>query len=109
MNKPLFEVGEEVILQNIKYPECNGEYRVEVIRTNGETYTDRKSGRTLQAMFKHGEYGYSLCIARTDERGSEEVWAEKALRKKYDGSEFSFNELMNVLNNPVQLPQHIES
>ena len=98
VTRPLFSVGEEVILVSENLPQFNGEYVVTVIVCQGETHKCRHTGKTIRYLGKYNYYGYILdriCVG--EERLTESIWAERALRKKYPPSEFTFDELMNNL------------
>ena len=87
MKKPLFSVGEEVILRSEAYPEYNGDAVVLDIRFD---YDD-------------GLPGYLLTIpCPKDEEGDDLWWDEPALRKKYKPSELSFQELVSSLKTPIK-------
>lgn len=99
MATPLFKVGEQVILKSVNHPEFNGDYTIITIVTQGDNYKCRYSDKTLNYTGIVSYYGYALDrICTTSDRGIESIWAEKALRKKYPPSEFTFDQLMNSLN-----------
>lgn len=99
MSRPLFSVGEEVILQSVDYPEFNGEYIVETAflpRTNkqvvdGCAYTNAHIGYFLMGLY-HEKGG---------QKGVRSSWRQSALRKKHKPSTKSFSELMA---NPEGVP-----
>lgn len=91
--QPKFSAGEQVILQSKAYPEYNGEATVlEIHPTTGGT--NREGVRTVQ-----GGYAYKLTIESPVSWG----WHELALRKKHDGSEFTFDQLMSTLKQPCNV------
>lgn len=76
--RPLFSVGEEVILQSIYNPQCNGDAVVNKVKIGVRTDTMEPS------------WVYDLSIKHPDGI----YWAECALRKKHKPSEHSFGSLM---------------
>ncbi len=87
MNSPKFKIGEEVILQSVESPHMNGECIVLDIDTD----------------FEDGIPGYRLTIpCNKDEEGLDMLWDESAIKKKYKGSEFSFESLMENLKKETQ-------
>lgn len=105
MSRPLFWVGEEVILQSVSSPEKNGDAVVLEVLSPEESVARAKE---LNPDFP-GEYrnmegiGYVLDIpAGMSERGNRLVcWAESALRKKHEGSQDSFEQMMDKLTDKV--------
>ncbi len=92
--QPKFSIGEQVILQSKAYPECNGEATVlDILPTVGAV--DRKGVLTVQ-----GGYSYKLTIETPEQY---RYWHELALRKKHDGSEFTFDQLMSTLKQPCNV------
>lgn len=77
--RPKFEVGEEVILQSIDFPECNGEYSVQEV-----SYFDAV-GFCYRLDLDH------KVVGRLD------LWVESSLRKKHKPSRMSFDDLMSSL------------
>lgn len=95
---PKFHVGEPVLLQSVSSPECNGEYIVEKILRSGDKYKCRLTENIVNVGRVYS-YGYLLNTPHPDDKDCCEIfWAEKALRKKYPPSEFTFGELMDSLN-----------
>lgn len=93
---PWFSVGEEVILQNITYPEYNGEYYIERVVYEDDIIECRITNQT----FRIYGIGYLLntpLLNKIDMRGLEVVWDKISLRKKHKPSDESFGELMNNL------------
>lgn len=102
--KALFEVGEEVILVSKNYPEFNGEYIVDGFIPSG-TKCKCECGKEWQwtenAYVLNAKFSINQtcgCI-RTGEA------LEKSLRKKYKGSDFSFDEMMNEIKSkkPIEV------
>lgn len=86
--QPKFSVGEQVILQSKGCPELNGDCVVLEVDTN----------------FDDGIPGYRLTIPCTkDDEGFDILWCQTALRKKHDGSEFTFDQLMSTLKQPCNV------
>lgn len=106
MNKPLFEIGEKVILVSKDRPDLNGEdVVVEIVYKNTKSHC-RLSG--LDALYSYiiDEFGYKLeraVVETTTMEGNscESIWRQSALRKKHQPSEMNFNELMSSLNIPI--------
>lgn len=103
MNRPKFEVGEEVILVTKTFPEHNGERVVEAVLTRGENYTGRLTGfNVLLELDNLHTFVYLLSGKEVDPRdGLEIVWAESSLRKKHKPAEMSFSALMQSLTSHV--------
>lgn len=81
-SRPLFSVGEEVILVSVQRPHCNGPAVVLDVDNN----------------YEDGIPGYLLTTpGRKDDEGLDILWDQSALRKKYPPSSQSFSELMNTL------------
>ena len=102
MTRPLFEEGEEVILQSATLPHFNGEYSIHSIVFQGDIYTDRLTDGLVKATYNDDETkdipGYLLDIPMLDPSTKYEIiWCQTALRKKHKGSDFSFSELMQDL------------
>lgn len=93
-SKPKFSVGESVILQSIGMPELNGEYIVEDIQISGGA--EDLEGKTTAK----GGFNYKLQVKSYVPSG---LWHESSLRKKHQGSEFGFTELMSVLKSPAPI------
>lgn len=101
-SRPLFAVGEEVILQSIKNPIYNGEYTVDEVIQSNRTVLCRITGNRIYC--EHLTYRLNLPIPHIEyDDGTETLWCESALRKKYQGSEFGFTELMSVLKSPAPI------
>lgn len=103
---PKYSEGESVILQSISRPEYNGEYTVEKVLKNGDTYVCRSTGTIITRMDKPS-FGYILnevVITGTNVFGFvvEAAWQESALRKKHQPSQMSFQSLMQTINSPVK-------
>lgn len=102
MSRQLFNVGEDVILQSVSLPKFNGEYEVFAVLYHGDKFIDRLTGGVVEAIYEDDDQihcpGYILnepmmCPIT----GGESIWCQSALRKKHQGSDFSFNELMKDL------------
>jgi hypothetical protein len=96
--KPLFEVGEEVILCSKKSPELNGNAVVIMVIRDKDIFRCPHCSKLCRAR-EWNDLGYYLDIK------SSHVsfkcctpWAESALRKKHKPSDSSFDELMNDIN-----------
>lgn len=92
MNKPLFEVGEEVILCSINKPEKNGDA---VVLSCGHKAITRNvhTREILRDVFC-----YKLTI-QGDQGGCN--WLESTLRKRHKPSDNSFEEMMSNLDRVV--------
>lgn len=87
MNKPLFEIGETVIIYSEKCPQRNGENLC--IFSIEDFVGEDRLGRHYEGFI------YSF------EGLPDEWWTEPTLRKKHQPSEMNFNELMSSLNAPI--------
>ena len=102
MNRPKFEVGEEVVLASRECPHLNGEYFVDLVIKTGDSYKDRITSKITTLVYGGATYGYLLSnIAKAPELNQEIVWDESALRKKHKPAEMSFSALMQSLTSPV--------
>ena len=102
MSRPKFEVGEEVILASRECPHLNGEYFVDLIIKNGESYKGRVTSQITTLVNGCATYGYLLSnVAKAPELNQEIVWDESALRKKHKPAEMSFSALMQSLTSPI--------
>ena len=102
MNRPKFEVGEEVILESKKYPDLNGEYFIHQVLYPKDVYNCRISGGMIKRDVESETFVYlldkPLCSDRTD---IEACVKESSLRKKHKPAEMSFSALMQSLTSPV--------
>ena len=86
-SRPLFAVGEEVILQSKAHPEYNGDAVVlSVFATTG-------GGPEPGNIVIKGGWAYELTIPTPFNKG----WHESALRKKYPPSSLGYEELISAL------------
>ena len=101
--KPIFSVGEQVIRHAPVFTQHNGEYVV-----LGIISSEEYEALHPMVVFTNtipGEYFYELegfGVKLRDGSISKHT-AESFLRKKHQGSEFSFTELMDVLKLPQQV------
>ena len=93
--RPLFDVGEEVILCSKSFPQYNGEYVVESITDSIDDH---------QCAFK---YGYTLYECPLPENGYTENWCQCALRKKPEPGG-DFESFMDELKQPIKQPVMVE-
>ena len=94
MNRPLFEVGEVVVLQSKKVPEFNGEHQVLEVAGPGETVIvdgSHKKNNLPRHVYRLGVIGPT---------GSG-FWSESLLRKRHQPGEYSFDVLKQILAMPV--------
>lgn len=102
MNRPKFEVGEEVVLASRECPHLNGEYFVDLVIKTGDSYKDRITSKITTLVCGGATYSYLLSnIAKAPELNQEIVWDESAPRKKHKPAEMSFSTLMQSLTSPV--------
>lgn len=94
MNRPLFAVGEIVVLQSKTFPELNGEYEVIFVAGPGEDVTIC-GGKTVNGS---RTTGYGLGVIAPN---GKDFWCESALRKRHQPSEYSFDGLKQILAMPV--------
>lgn len=101
MTRPLFGVGEEVILVSKDSPDLNGKYTIKDIAYHKGFYFDKFLNKTVHWICTDLDKETPAYLLEEldvpDEDGSEIMWAQSALRKKYPPSEFTFDELMNNL------------
>ena len=99
--QPYFQVGEEVTLKSISQPQDNGDYVILKILKDGEEWDDRLN--TDYIIESDGlTYVFEQPIANTSaDEGTECLWCESALRKKYKPSELSFNEMLSEIKCPA--------
>lgn len=100
MNKPLFEVGEEVIAQFKNYPHYNGEYIVVEVLTLDEYKKEFPSFRAFGPFYYRLE-GLKIIGNMAPDRTTD-CASESSLRKKHKPSEMSFDGLMDFLKSPVK-------
>lgn len=96
---PKYSVGEVVILQSIDLPQYNGEYTILKIIEKDALFTCRISTEVFQAVGDGYSYIFEevLTEALSYNFHKEINWCESALRKKHEGSNYSFSELMSTL------------
>jgi hypothetical protein len=99
MSKPKFAVGEVVILQSVNRPEFNGEQTVLVVAEHGQVYRSPHTGKRIRNA--SGERAYILDLPATDSTGGPVQWSERALRKRHQPGEYSWQDLKTILNLPV--------
>jgi len=104
MGNPLYQVGEEVILNSVNNPEYNGEYFIVKVVKKGDMYICRLTGHNVYPDGKYGLYSYILNVPHPHPKENCEInWAERSLRKKHKPSEFgSYEQLMKNLSSPVK-------
>ena len=93
MSEPKYSVGEVVILQSTMMPELNGEYEVECCFAKQDWYICALTGDKQRVT----GLGYRLHGLTPDVGGWEALFKETALRKKHQGSDDSFEEMMSKL------------
>lgn len=84
--RQVFQVGEEVILQSLTYPELNGECVVLSVVENDDNLA-WKDGKLVDVGT---HYMYKTSVGSN-------YWSEIALRKKHEPSDDSFSQLMDKL------------
>ncbi|MNQ14484.1 hypothetical protein D3C85_274360 [compost metagenome] len=99
MSRPLFEVGEVVLLRSKRMPHMDGEYSVIAILYDDDVYLCHLTGN-----ISHGRTGGSHSYVLDDGEVVFEnekwiccFWTESALRKKHQPGEQSFRDLMQSL------------
>lgn len=95
--KALFEVGEEVTLCSKTFPQLNCETVViGVIECGGGV--GNCSHCNKEVRLGGSGFGYFLEVKNIHEKfGCCAAWAESALRKKYKGSDFLFDEIIKEI------------
>ena len=99
--KALFEVGEEVILVSKDCPELNGDAVVISIAPVGLSNCPHCGER-----LKRSEgIAYYLNVKSKVKQKCCSPWCESCLRKKYKGSDFSFDEMMKEIKSkkPIEV------
>lgn len=99
MSRPLFAVGEVVLLQSKDCPELNGEYDVLAALGTGEIFTCTVTGALIEK--KSPGISYVLNDGQIDDDGLCILWHESALRKRHQPGEYSFDGLKQILAMPV--------
>jgi hypothetical protein len=94
--KSLFEIGEEVILCSKNQPNLNGD-TVVIKSAIGSSVLNCPHCEKKIELTSSG-YGYFLEVKSKGEHGCCQPFDESALRKKHNGSNFSFNEIMSEIN-----------
>lgn len=101
MNKPYFEVGEEVMLASRIRPDLNGEYTVsEVLKRGIQTITSDDGGKHEIEIVS--QYAYFLSeLGRYVRDGFLSACKQESLRKNHKPSDESFSEIMANYKTPV--------
>lgn len=94
MKKPLFEVGEEVVV----CPTVVSNFSGVVLGVKLVYGATCMVGTTLQEPLRTPGYSY---FVSNDPHDHENPWAERCLRKKPKGSKKTFNEVMDLVKNPI--------
>ena len=99
--KPLYYVGEEVILS-----EDGNTYIVEEIVSPGQTFLDRVVKYRRNTTHNKG-FGYLLNVSFKSKTNYEWecLWAEWKLKKKHKPSEKSFDQLISEIKCPRSITQ----
>lgn len=113
--KPLFSVGEEIVIQSRYYPDCNNkeDIVVEVIDTGCLNFPSIwKDPMTSSKLRIRTRFLYRLkynAIRKGNVVNTQVVasWCESALRKKHKPSDDSFDVMMDKLKNPIKAPQKV--
>lgn len=96
-----FNINELVILQGVRFPEYNGEYVISKVWSDPEEiFTCRLTGTLLRVNLAE-KYCYQFETPLADANGREICFVESTLRKKYEGSDFSFTELVTHLQTKI--------
>lgn len=90
--QPRFSVGEQVVLQPSYFPEIYGQIDTVDLSYFVSNQTT-VSGNTYTGWVYKLEIGAKDCID----------FVESALRKKHDGSEFTFDQLMSTIKQPCNV------
>jgi len=111
-----YKVGLVVILQSIPRPDLNGEYTIKDVFTKPTVFMCRVINKITTSPLNNSIPCYRLeecvisgpCTNREDKMIIEVCWDEGALRKKHIPGEYSFDQLVNTLDSPVDMPCIIE-
>lgn len=99
MSQPRFSVGEVVLLCSTMWPELNGERTVLLVVPPGGVFRDPVAG-----CLARNDSGF-LCYVLDDGQAAEDggclQWAERALRKRHQPGEYTWEGLKTVLHLPV--------
>lgn len=102
MNNPIYQIGEEVILQSPRYPQYNGEYTITEIISGMEMF--KKYGVLTNLNFSDIFYqlgGLSVELIRSISNASTGLKCDhvhqNSLRKKHKPSEDSFDTMISKL------------
>lgn len=101
---PKFNIDEVVIRQAVNYPEGNGEYTVTSIITKQEydsLYPTPFGWTHTDGDIYYGLEGFSVKAGIDPTKILCYHTAEGNLRKKHQGSDFSFTELVNHLQTKI--------
>lgn len=95
-SRPLFEVGEMVVLQSKNYPEVDGEYCVLKVMPA------QQARHLFPTFIIPNGWIYDIGVVRLGINCGTpcSLFHETDLRKKYPPSSQSFSELMNTLKSP---------
>lgn len=103
MNK--FQVGETVILQSDRRPDLNGEYTITEVMHEKQYWVCAFTGQTRYSLDRG--FNYRLDVPHMAPSGSEILNRESSLRKKYEGSDDSFEEMMSKLKSPIKCGEKV--
>jgi len=105
MSIPKFAVGEVVIVACSQFPIHDGEHTIRGILEPGSIYFDRLAHRDLRTVpvGATSPFGYIMEAVLDDTDGFEVIYDERALRKKHQPGELSFEELVNEQKQPASV------
>jgi hypothetical protein len=99
MSRPMFAVGEVVILQSVEFPHLNGDATVLAVTKPRVPYKCPATG--ISVIRSASNIGYVLDVDKMVATSLGELvaanWDESALRKKHQPGEHSFTRLMQSL------------
>lgn len=106
MNKPYFEVGEEVIAIFKHYPESNGRYIITEVLSNRQAKEEVQRSSKFKCDFYYRLDGLLLVWAEgTEGEVKFDLAGEPALRKIHKPSQFSFDQLISEIKCPHSITQ----
>lgn len=106
MNRPLFSIGEDVLVKSKNYSHVDGEYRVKEILTSEEACI-RATGDLGHVKSFPGEYYYVLSGLLFEDKNIKTVkydfMNQRSLRKIHKPSQLTFEQLISEIKCPSRI------